>query len=596
MDAKSRISGLRVLMKQRNIHAYIIPSTDPHQSEYVPDFWRRREWISGFTGSAGDVIVTSTKAALWTDSRYFLQAQQQLAGSGISLMKLGEPSTPTFSDWLNNVLGKGSKIGVDLQVLSCKQFQSVQSSLRERGLELVSVEDNLVDKLWKDHPAAPKGAITIHEVKYAGESCQNKLKRLRKAMSEAGAKAHVISTLDSIAWLFNIRGSDVQYNPVVIAYAIVTDRTAVVYTDLEKVSPKLRKSFGKLVEFRDYERFSKELRELRKPDISVWVDSSTASQQMVDILANGCKLLMKESPIVMFKAVKNQVQLMGGQEAHVRDGAAMVKFLYWLDENISRANISEISAAEKLEEFRAQNDLFRGLSFETIAGYGAHGAIIHYASTPKTNVRLREQGIFLLDSGAQYKDGTTDITRTISLGKPTAEQKEHFTRVLRGHIALSMASFPAGTSGKQLDILARKPLWEVGLNYGHGTGHGVGSYLCVHEGPHRISPAAATDVALVPGMITSNEPGFYKVGAYGIRTENLVYVVEDKKKSKGGTTFHKFEILTLCPIDIKLVDKKLMSSEEIDYLNKYHVRVRKTLTPFLSSAEAGWLTRATRPI
>lgn len=596
MTTSKKLKALRALMKKSGVQGYIVLSTDPHTNEYVPDCWQRRKWLSGFTGSAGDVVVTTNAAALWTDFRYFLQAAKQLEDSGIALMKQGEPGTPDMTKFLASKLRKGAKVGVDPAIMTHSQYAELKVSLAERGLKLVSVRRNLVDAIWKEQPSLPTEKVQTHPVKYAGEKFQTKLKRLRAAMSDADAKAHIITALDNIAWLFNIRGNDVTYNPVTIAYAIVTDKRAMLYIAPEKATPMLRRTLGKSVMIKPYAEFQNGLKQLAGGRGKVWVDGHTVNQWIIDTLGPKTALLKKESPITMMKACKNNVELEGARKAHIRDGVAMVNFLCWLEREVPKGTVSEISASDRLTEFRAEQELFRGLSFETISGYAAHGAIVHYASTPKTNVKLKPKGIYLVDSGGQYLDGTTDVTRTVCLGEPNPEQKDRFTRVLKGHLALAMIKFPSGTTGVQLDAFARKPLWDAGLDYGHGTGHGVGSYLCVHEGPQSVSPKRGFKIPLKSGMIFSNEPGFYKAGRYGFRTENLVFVAEDKQVSKHGKTFYKLMPLTLIPIDTRLTDIELMTDEEIAYLNDYHAQVRKRLLPFLDRKTAAWLKKATRPI
>lgn len=596
MNTKQKLNALRALMQKNGVQGYIVLSTDPHSSEYLPDCWQRRRWLSGFTGSAGDVIVTTREAALWTDSRYFLQAARQLEGSGISLMKQGEPATPSITAFLASKLRKGSRVGVDPAIMTHAQYMTLQASLAERGLKLVSVKKNFVDALWADQPPIPLDKIQVHPVKFAGETYQAKLKKLRAVMHDAGAKAHVITMLDAIAWLFNIRGTDVAYNPVAIAFAIVTDKQATLYTAREKVTPKLRRTFGKHVQLKPYEDFQKGLKQLAGGRGKIWVDGATVNQWTIDTLGAKTKLIKRDSPITLMKACKNPMEIEGARAAHIRDGAAMVNFLSWLEREVEKGTVTEISAAEKLAEFRAEQDFYRGLSFETISGYAGHGAIVHYASTPRTNVKLKPEGIYLIDSGGQYLDGTTDITRTICLGNPTDEQKDRFTRVLKGHIAVAMARFPKGTAGAQLDSFARRPLWEAGLDYGHGTGHGVGSYLNVHEGPHSVSPKRAVTVQLRPGMVFSNEPGYYKAGRYGFRTENMVFVAEDKAASRKGQTFYCLKQLTFVPIDTKLIEVGLLTDMEIAWVNGYHAAVRKKLLPLLDRKAAAWLRKATRPI
>ncbi|MCX6600709.1 MAG: aminopeptidase P family protein [bacterium] len=596
MTIKARVAALRALMKKNRLHAYLIPSADAHLNEYVPTFWRRREWISGFTGSAGDVVITLKKAALWTDSRYFLQAGDQLAGSGITLMKLGVPGTPTIPLWLSKQLRKGQRVGVDPRVLSLAQFARLKGELADFSIELVPLERNLVDALWEDQPPAPVGPVEVHPVKYAGERFQDKIKRVRKAMRDAGARAHVVSALDCVAWLFNIRGSDVQHNPVVIAYAIITEKKATLFVDRKKVTPELRRAFGKSAEIRDYAAFRAALIRLARSGGPVLLDPAATSQWIAGLLSPRTKLILRESPIMLMKAAKNSAELRGMRRAHVRDGVAMVKFLYWLEQSLGRRRISEITIAEKLEELRSRSRLFRGLSFDTIVGYGPHGAVIHYSATPETDVPIRRKGLMIVDSGAQYLDGTTDITRTLCLSAPTLGQKNEYTRVLKGHIQVALTSFPVGASGRQLDTLARKALWDAGLDYGHGTGHGVGAYLSVHEGPQSISNRDTAGTPLAPGMVLSNEPGYYQAGEYGIRIENLVYVTRDKEHSTRERIFLKFENLTLCPIETRPIDTRLLTREELRYFNAYHVRVRRELTRFLTKPEAAWLKKATRPI
>jgi Xaa-Pro aminopeptidase len=519
-----------------------------------------------------------------------------LAGSGIALMRQGEAKTPTIAGWLGTQLKPGSKVGVDPKVISIAQFRRLRSDLEHFDLLLIAFEENLVDRLWKDKPEDDGGPVEVHPVKYAGESVAHKLSRVRKSMAGVGATAHVLAALDSIAWLFNIRGTDVENNPVVIAYAIVTAKRATLFTDQKKIDRDVKAALGKTVTIQPYEKFRDALKKLAQPSEKVWLDPVSMNEWVAELLCDRAKVYMQESPISMFKACKNAAELAGMKAAHVRDGVAMVKFLCWLEREVKKQRLTEVSVADKLAEFREQDPMYKGPSFDTIAGYAAHGAIIHYCATARTNAKLQPKGIFLLDSGGQYLDGTTDITRVICFSAPTAEQKDQYTRVLKGHLAIVLTPFPAGTAGRQIDTLARKPLWDAGLNYGHGTGHGVGAYLSVHEGPQSISPTRDTGVALAPGMVLSNEPGYYKPGRYGFRIENLVYVIEDKQHSNGTGTFYCFESLTMCPIETKLISKSLLAAEELRYLNAYHAKVRKTLTPFLEKAEAAWLARATRPI
>jgi len=592
----NKIDAIRKLMKDNGVETYLVPSSDPHQSEYVPEFWQRRKFISGFTGSAGDVVITRKKAGLWTDSRYFLQAEQELDGKVFTLFKMGLPDVPHFDDWLIRELKKGESLGLDPRVVSHKNYSALKKKLEDRGIRLKTIEKNLVDELWEGRPEPPRGKVEVHKEKYSGETTASKLQRLRAKMSEEAVDAHVVAMLDSIAWLFNIRGSDVKYNPVTISYAIVTQEKAFLFVDPGKMTEAAKKSLKGIVEVRGYDDFSSGLQILARKGAKVWLDEGSVSQWIVSNLERGASFLFKPSPIKMFKAVKNKTEISGFRAAHIRDGVAMVKFLFWLEKNAGHDRVTEVSAAEKTAEFRTLDKMFRGMSFETISSYGAHGAVVHYAPSPETDVPLKPEGIYLIDSGGQYLDGTTDITRTISLGSPTEEQKERFTRVLKGLVDLLTTSFPQGTVGKQLDTISRLPLWEKGLNYGHGTGHGIGTYLNVHEGPQAISYYRCIGIALEPGMITTIEPGYYKDNEYGLRVENVALVVKDEERSSEEAVFYTFENLTLCPIDLRLVKKELLTAREVDWLNGYHQNVFKTLAPLLDEPEVDWLKKATQEI
>ncbi len=588
---KERISALRKLMKEKGVQAYLIPSTDPHQSEYVPALWQRRIWMSGFDGSAGDVVITENKAGLWTDSRYFLQAGEQLKDTGIDLYKLGLPETPSIADFIKSQLKQGQKAAIDPRVIAYIEAQSLQTQLQADGIELLFIEENLVDRLWQDQPSMPLAPIEVHDIKYAGKSVEAKLESIRESMRRLRADMHILTTLDAVAWTFNIRSSDIDYNPLVIAYAVIGLEEAMLFVKREKVTDALEKHLSGIARIYDYDDFADKLKNIAAENV-IWLDKSTVNRWVVGLLQGKNKVIFKDSPVTHLKAVKNETELQGFVNCHIRDGAAMVRFFCWLQEAVPQGGVTELSAAAKLEAFRKEVPLFKGLSFETISAYGEHGAIVHYSSTEESDVELKPQGIYLLDSGGQYLDGTTDITRTVTLGRPTAEQKDRFTRVLKGHIDLALAKFPRGTQGIQLDTIARKALWDIEENYGHGTGHGVGSYLGVHEGPQAISYYRGFGVALEPGMILSNEPGFYKEGEYGIRIETLVQVVE----CTDNTNFLAFKTATLCPIDLKLVDKSLLTEAEIDYLNAYHKRVRETLLPLLDEKEQQWLIANTEAI
>ena len=583
-------------MKKYRINAYLIPSTDPHQNEYVPEFWQRRKFISDFTGSAGEVVVTNTKAGLWTDSRYFIQAEQQLDAQVFTLFKAGLPDVPTINDWLLKELKPGQILGVDPRVISLDSFKNMETTLAKGKIKIKCIPKNLVDAVWEDRPAPSHNLIMVHEEKYTGESVTSKLKRLREKMAGEHAEAHVITRLDSISWLFNIRGSDIKYNPVVIAYAIIEPDRASLFVDESKVTDAMKKTLSGLVSLRPYEDMEEELRQIAEKINLIWIDGSTANQYIIDIINSKNRILNKPGPIVLFKALKNKTEIQGIINAHIRDGAAVVKFLAWLDTTVGQTEVSEISAADKLADFRSHNNLFQGLSFETISSYGNHSAIVHYAPTPESDAILKPRGIYLIDSGGQYLDGTTDITRTIALGPPTEEEKDRFTRVLQGLIGLSSTSFPKGTVGKQLDTIARLALWEKGLNFLHGTGHGIGHYLNVHEGPQAISYYRCVGVAFEPGMVQSIEPGYYKEGEYGMRVENVTLVVPNNDLSSGESEFFTFETLTMCPIDRNLINKELMCAKEIDWLDRYHKKVFETITPLLNEKDKRWLRKTTQPL
>jgi Xaa-Pro aminopeptidase len=593
---KQRVEALRGLMKKRGLDAYLVPSTDPHQNEYVPDFWQRRKYISGFRGSAGDVVITATKAGLWTDSRYFIQAEQELDSRIFRLFKVGMPGVPSVKEWIVKELATGEVLGVDPQVLSHKNCQELHSFLKAKGIRLKCISKNLVDSVWKNRPSPSKHKIHVHPAKYAGESVWKKLTRVREKMKGHSTDMLVITALDEIAWLFNIRGSDIKFNPVVIAYALITTKKTFLFTDIAKLTKRTRSILNKGVEFHSYESFFPKLRQLAQNHARVWVDGTRVNHRTVNALKRKTDIHVSPGPIPLLKAIKNRKEIQGFRSAHIRDGVSMAKFLCWLKQSSKSGNITELSAAARLAEFRAGNALFRGLSFETISAYGAHSAVVHYGATPETDEPLKAGDIYLVDSGAQYCDATTDITRTIFIGKPRNRHKDGFTRVLKGLIALSTTTFPKGTQGRQLDTIARLALWKNGQNYGHGTGHGIGTYLNVHEGPHAISPQRCTGIALEPGMITTIEPGIYAEDQFGIRLENVAVVAIDEKNSKGDSVFYKFETLTLCPIDLDLVKKDMLTQEEINWLNAYHKKVHKMISPQLDKEEKVWLERATNAL
>ncbi|NKC16303.1 MAG: M24 family metallopeptidase [Gammaproteobacteria bacterium] len=592
MNTAEKLAALRGRMKAAGVAAYLVPGTDPHQSEYLPACWERRAWVSGFNGSNGELLVFAGGAALWTDGRYFLQAEEQLAGTGIELMRMGEPDVPTVEAYLAKTLRADQALGVDARLISGARAIALEKAVAQAGARLECSALNLVDEVWTERPLLPCEPVRALAKKFAGEAVRSKLSRVMAAVRAAGAGAHVITMLDAIAWLFNIRGRDVDFNPVALAYAIVTDSGASLFIDETKLSAGVRRHLGADVTVQPYAAFPGALAQL---DGKVLVEPATASEWVIRGLGKA-QIVRGVSPIGRMKARKNEIELAGMRRAHRRDGAAMVNFLHWLDGAVPKGGVTEISAAEQLAAFRAAGEHFKGLSFRTISGYAAHGAIIHYYVTPKTDVPLKSKGLYLVDSGAQYLDGTTDITRTVALGERVGRaEKEAYTRVLKGHIALATAKFPKGVTGARLDTLARQYLWQAGLDYNHGTGHGVGAYLNVHEGPQSISPRSQA-VALEAGNIQSNEPGYYEPGRFGIRIENLVEVIEDEATAASVRPMQALATLTLCPIDTKPIDRKLMSDAEFKWLNGYHRRVRRELSPLLDGPCKRWLQRACAPI
>ncbi|WNJ17028.1 aminopeptidase P family protein [Pontibacter sp. G13] len=592
MTRTDLLQELRASMAEHGLAAYLIPNTDPHQSEYIADHWRLMPWLSGFDGSAGTMIITPDFAGVWTDSRYFIQAERQLRGSGFKLMKLNVPHTPEYIGWLVEHLPPGGTVGVDGQLISQSKATDLQKALITGGCSLSDVGD-LVGPIWKDRPEIPSKPIQKHALEYSGLSRVNKLEQLRMSMAKHGADFHVLSSLDDIAWLLNIRGADVDYNPVAISHALVGDCDTKLFVDPTKMPESLIKRLHEQsIWVQPYEDFFHALGQIPS-EKSVYIDPKRVSVATFKALPEGVRVIMGQNLTIPLKAIKNQVEIDHARRTAVKDGVAMVRLLKWLEEAVPQGGVTELTVDEKLQEFRAEQPDFVGPSFGTIAGYLDHGAIVHYSATPELAHELKPEGMFLLDSGGQYLDGTTDITRTISLGNPTQAEKEDFTLVLKGYIGLDSAIFPAGTKGYQLDILARQHLWSRGRNYGHGTGHGVGFYLNVHEGPQNFSPAA-NQTAFEVGMITSNEPGLYRNGKYGIRTENLMLCVEHSDTEFGK--FLAFETLTLCPIDLNLVNLSLMNEQEIDWLNSYHDEVRTALSLMLNDEEKTWLEEKTRPI
>lgn len=588
-----RLTALRSAMKQQQIDAYIIPSSDPHLSEYPADCWKAREWMSGFTGSAGTLVVTTDKAGLWTDSRYFLQAAQQLEGTGIDLYKMGLPDTATIPEFLLHELQPGAKAALNGQTYSAADAIRLENELKKKAITLSSDAD-LIEPIWQERPAIPDAPLFEMPEALSGQSTEEKLSALHAKLREAGADSLILASLDEVAWTFNIRGTDVAYNPVAISYAFICENENILFIHPKKLNPE---TAGRLkaegVKLADYSMIYTYLSRLPE-NTRVFVDKQKTNVALYRSLPSGCTIIEGISPASHLKSIKNETEINGFRSAVVKDGVALVRFYNWLENQMAAGEkVTEISLAEKLTAFRAEQPQYIMDSFETIAGYAAHGAIVHYSATPETDATLRPEGLLLIDSGAQYLDGTTDITRTTALGEPTEQMKKDFTRVLKGTISLAKSKFPAGTRGSQIDLLARKALWDAGINYLHGTGHGIGHCLNVHEGPQSIR-MEENPVVLKPGMVISDEPAMYRTGEYGIRTENMILCREDSETEFGK--FLGFETLTLCPIDTRLVIPTMLSARERAWLNKYHQLVYDKLSPYLDETEKTWLKNKTAEI
>lgn len=591
---RQKIDALRKAMELHHLDAYLIPSSDPHQSEYVAEHWQLRQWISGFTGSAGTVVVTTEQAGLWTDSRYFLQAEQQLNNSGIELFKSGMPNVPTHLEWLANELPSGSRVGFSGMLFSVEQVRQMKRKLEEQHIEVVTYVD-LMGNLWKNRPKLPDTPVFELAESYAGQSRAQKLALVQEKLEEQEVDFHLVTALDDIAWLFNLRGSDVECNPVFYAYALVGKNEAYLFVDSAKVSDDIREAFlADSIFLKPYDSIEAFLNELTSSQ-SILIDKQTTNYRLYGALEKE-QIFEGKAIIPALKAVKNKVEIQQLRIAMRKDGVALLRLFRWLEAQLDYRSVSEYEVAEKLARFRKAQGDYHGESFNAIVGYKSNGAIVHYRPLEDSCAQIYPEGILLLDSGGQYTQGTTDITRTVALSWPTEEQQRNFTLVLKGMIALSNIRFPEGTTGVQLDTLARQFLWQHHLNYGHGTGHGVGFFLNVHEPPQSFSPLPSGRgvTKFQPGMLTSNEPGFYKNGEYGIRIENLILCVEDKTGDFGK--FLRFETLTLFPIDTHLIDPHLLSQEEKDWLNIYHRRVLKELSPLLQPEEVAWLQQKCAPI
>ena len=590
---QDRLAALREVMRRESIDAFIFPSTDPHNGEYVPAHWEGRKWISGFDGSAGTAVVTMDKAALWTDSRYFIAAEEQLQGTEFKLMKERVEGTPTISQWLGMSLAhiNGAVVGLDGYVNAANEVRGLAEELRRQGGITIRTNFDPLDIIWKDRPEIPLNTVAQHPLEYAGETAESKLQRIRTAVKRSGAEALLVTALDDIAWTLNLRGSDVHCNPVAVAYLLIDVEKTILYINKVKLAPSAAdalKAAGVVVE--DYGNVVEGLRHF--DGYNILLDPNQVNYALFSAVS-AKKVVEAASPVPYLKCVKNEAEIRGFHSTMLRDGVAMVKFLHWLKPAVEAGGQTELTVEKKLTSLRAEQPLFKGVSFDTIAAYQEHGAIVHYEATPETDVELKPRGFLLLDSGAQYLDGTTDITRTIPLGPVTEEQKKVYTLVLKGHIQLELCKFPNHASGTQLDILARQTMWKEGLNYMHGTGHGVGSYLNVHEGPHQIrmewKPAP-----LQAGMTVTDEPGLYLAGKFGVRIENTL-LIKDFMETEFGK-FLQFESLTLCPIDLSCADLDMLTAEEKQWLNDYHKMVFEKLSPLLNDEEKEWLKTNTARI
>lgn len=592
-EIELRLARLRELMKREHLSAFIFPSTDAHQSEYVADHWRGREWISGFNGSAGTAVVTMKSAALWTDSRYFLAAEEQLEGTEYQLMRLKMEGTPTIAEWLGKELQdvQSPEVGLDGMVNSYNYVKDLSYSLRKLGGITLRTNLDPLEQIWENRPSLPANPVEIQPLEYAGETLVSKVARIRKSLRELHADGMLVSALDDIAWTLNLRGTDVHCNPVFVSYLLIESDKVSLFVDDNKLSPEVKQYLqDNQVSLYNYNKVEKCLESYS--EYNILLDGDETSYYLWKTVK--CQeIVAAASPIPAMKAVKNKAEIEGYRSAMLKDGVAMVKFLKWLKPAVEAGGQTEISIDEKLTSLRAEQKLFRDISFDTIAGYAQHGAIVHYEATPETDVVLKPEGLILIDSGAQYQDGTTDITRTIALGGVSEEMKHIYTLVLKAHIQLELVRFPDGASGTQLDAVGRECMWREGYNFLHGTGHGVGSYLCVHEGPHQIR-MEWMPTPLRAGMTLTDEPGLYLAGKFGVRIENTV-LISDYMSTEFGK-FLQIEPLTLCPIDTTPIDVDMLLPEEIDWLNAYHHSVYEKLSPFLDEEEKIWLENATKPI
>ncbi|NFE94430.1 aminopeptidase P family protein [Clostridium botulinum] len=591
MRTFEKIEKLREIMKKENIDYYVVPSGDFHQSEYVAEHFKSRAYITGFTGSAGTALIGREKGILWTDGRYFIQAEQQLKDSGIELYKMRIPGWPTLHEWLMENMKSGETVSFDGRLFSANEYKEFKKIKDKKDINIVMNKD-LIEEIWNDKPELPKEKAFLHDIKYCGKSAKEKIEEVRVEMKKMGAQSYIISSLDDIAWLYNIRGNDVKDTPVVLAYAIVNEEKATLYIDKNKLSNEDQiKLNNEGIKIDEYNNIFEEVKDIKN---SVILDPNKVSGYIYTLINENVKVIEELNITTKLKAIKNSIEIENLKRCQIKDGVAMVRFLKWLKENVGKENITEVTVADKLLEFRSKGDLFVEESFGTIAGYKDHAAMMHYSATDESAYELKQEGILLVDSGGQYLDGTTDITRSFILGKLTDEEKKDFTLVLKSHINLMKAKFLKGTTGSNLDVLARTILWDEGMDYKCGTGHGVGFFLSVHEGPQSIRPVPNT-VVLEPGMILTNEPGVYKEGKHGIRTENVMLVTNDIETAEGGE-FYKFEVMSYCPMDIEGIDESLLTEAERKWLNTYHAETYAKLSPYLNDEEKNFLKNSTREI
>lgn len=590
LKVNERLNKLRELMKREGIDAYIVNTADPHQSEYIADYYKDRVWISGFTGSAGTVVITQNEAILWTDGRYFIQADKELEGSEYQLYKMRIPGFPTYSEWLRNSLNDGDTIGFNGQVYSQGAFENLEKKIGKKNISFVD-EVDLIDEIWEDRSGLPCGGIFAHEVKYTGKTGKEKIEEVRSEMKKQDIDYFLLASLDDIAWLFNIRGRDVECNPVAISYALVSENDVILFIDTEKVTPEVQ-AFLKLndIKIQEYDEVNKYVENI-EVNSRVYLDKNRVNRKIYKSIPNKCKIISGIDITTRLKAIKNVSEIENQKNAYIKDGVALVKFFHWLDKNVGSEKITEYTAQEKLLEFRKEQKNFIEPSFGTISGYKENAAMMHYSAKEETALEIKKEGMYLIDSGGQYLDGTTDITRTMIMGRITEEEKRDFTLTFKGNINLAGARFLYGATGHGLDVLSRYPLWQEGIDYKCGTGHGVGYLLNVHEGPQGFA-MVSNDVVLEEGMVVTIEPGVYKTGSHGIRIENVFVVKKDIATESGQ--FMKFEMLSFVPIDLEGIDRELLSEKEINWLNEYHKEVYEKLSPYLNEEEKCWLKEETR--